>query len=220
MNFDFFLSGEFYQMQAQLAAEVAAPGRIDQLPAVRRSLRELGAFQALSASATALAVAMGVAMSSVVASVVAPDQYDNPNTPVFVTSDAEQYMDLFWPRDLTGAFEKLGMALNEVSPAERRQMRVSDWIYDSRLNDRLYDGRLWWLTYWPARAWEHVVLRLPTRWFRRRRPSGQEPQTLGEQMDEVHAAFVALWAVMKTEAVSDMERLLRRVPGVGRWFDG
>jgi hypothetical protein len=164
MNFDFFLSGEFYQMQAQLAAEVAAPGRIDQLPAVRRSLRELGAFQALSASATALSVAMGVAASRV----IAPGMYDDPDTPVFITGDAEQYMDQFWPRSMTAALEKFGMELNQTTPAERRQMRVSDWIYDSRLNDRLYDGRLWWLTYWPARAWEWFILRLPTRWFARR----------------------------------------------------
>lgn len=45
-----------------------------------------------------------------------------------------------------------------------------NWLFTLLYTNRLEDTRLWWLGYWPARAWEHVVLMLPVSWFRGRRP--------------------------------------------------
>jgi hypothetical protein len=174
MNFDFFLSGEFYQMQAELEKQLASLGQTERLPDVaRHSLIGLRGFvvkynQADAYNTSYAPGSFDAHMRQRGDLPIYEHTFEHLGAAVKSFADATEYMEQYWIPSLTAAFEKFGMELNQTTPAERRQVRVSDWIYDSRLNDRLYDGRLWWLTYWPARAWEHVVLRLPTRWFARR----------------------------------------------------
>jgi hypothetical protein len=119
MNFDFFLTGEYYDMQQELHGRVAA------LPAELK--RDWQAECVLSGEALQAHI-----------------------------------------KDLQRTVERLFDELS--SPEQQRQYDVSDWLFRLLYTNRLEDTRLWWLGYWPARAWEHVVLMLPVKWFRERRP--------------------------------------------------
>jgi hypothetical protein len=54
-----------------------------------------------------------------------------------------------------------------TTPAEKRRSNVSDWLFN--LHYRTGDKTdVWFLTYYPARAWEWFVYKLPIRLFQRK----------------------------------------------------
>lgn len=133
-----FLSGNFYRMQAELEQSVAKLRPADSAPRLR-----LAGLAAVFGKVDALGVTLSRgAFDAAVAMQAAMEQF-------------------------SVAVEQLGIDLSSSwQPGEMRRMEVSSWLFELLYDNRLDDTRLWWLGYYPARAWERLVFSLPLSWFR------------------------------------------------------
>lgn len=162
MNFDFFLTGEYYDMQRELNGRVAA------LPLMLKQDEAVVQIAKVAALGKPLEMLYGAAW--VEEQRRFEERFDHMMSPVHALNKAAISVAVSIG-GMTAALEKFGLELDELSsPEQQRQYDVSDWLFTLLYTDRLEDTRLWWLGYWPARAWEHVVLMLPVSWFRERRP--------------------------------------------------
>lgn len=175
MNFDSFLTGEYYDMQQELHGRVAA------LPAELK--RDWQAKCVLSGTAVKYNQpdAHGTIYAPGAFDGHIPEYWQGRFQAIHETAVFERAMQPVYEFNeaaikitvdidgFTSALEKFGLELDELSSSEQqRQYDVSDWLFTLLYTNRLEDTRLWWLGYWPARAWEHVVLMLPVSWFRKR----------------------------------------------------